>query len=146
VHDLDPDHVRMALAVARQARHKGIDIDVVAVPRPEYLKRMGEDDYDIAVSTTHGLPYDPHMWLVSRFLSPDGNDPEFAEPVRATFSAEGEALAARYADIEARIEAEALLVPLFAPQRLAIARRGVEGIRLGRNAYATDLSAARVAR
>jgi hypothetical protein len=55
-------------------------------------------------------------------------------------------VAARYAGIEARIEAEALLVPLFAPHRLALARRGVEGLRLGRNAYAIDLSEARCAR
>jgi hypothetical protein len=86
------------------------------------------------------------MWLVSRFLSPDAGDAEMAALVRATFPAEGDALAARYGDIEARIEAEVLLVPLFAPQRLALARRGVEGLRLGRNAYATDLSGARVAR
>lgn len=146
VHDLDPDHVRLALAVARQARRAGIEIEVAAVPRPEYLKRMADGDFDVAVSTTHGLPYDPHMWLVSRFLEPDGGDPEMAALVRGTFSAEGEALAARYSDIEARIEEEALLVPLFAPQRLALARRDVEGIRLGRNAYETDLAAARVAR
>ncbi|MCK6460983.1 MAG: ABC transporter substrate-binding protein, partial [Planctomycetes bacterium] len=146
VHDLDPDHVRLALAVARQARSAGFSIDVIAAPRPEYLKRLADGDYDLAVSTTHGLPYDPHMWLVSRFLSPEAGDAEMAALVRATFPVEGEALAARYAEIEARIEAEAMLVPLFAPDRLALARRGVEGLRLGRNAYAPDLAAARVAR
>jgi nickel transport system substrate-binding protein len=145
VHDLDPDHVRLALSVARQARRAGIEIDVVAVPRPEYVKRRGNGDYDIAVSTTHGLPYDPHMWLVSRFLGAEAES-GMAALVRATFDAEGDGLAARYADIEARIEAEAFLIPLFAPHRLALARRGVEGIRFGRNGYEIDLAAARVAR
>jgi peptide/nickel transport system substrate-binding protein len=143
VHDLDPDHVRTALAIARQARGAGIYLDVVAVPRPDYVKRRREGDYDLILSATHGIPYDPHMWLVSRFLSPEA-DPGLAAAVRATFGAEGQSLAARYADIEARIEAEALLVPLFAPHRLAIARRDVEGIRFGRNGYAVDLTAARL--
>jgi peptide/nickel transport system substrate-binding protein len=135
VHDLDPDHIRLALAIARQARRTGFDLDVVAVPRPEYVRRKGDGDYDLILSTTHGIPYDPHMWLVSRFLA----EPALGPLVRATFDAEGEALAARYAEIERRIEADALLVPLLAPQRLAVMRRGVEGVKLGRNAYAVEL-------
>ena len=141
VHDLDPDHVRLALAIARQARDAGVAIEVVAASRPEFLRRRAAGDYDLILGRTHGLPYDPHMWLVSRFLSP-----ELAAAVRATFMVEGEELAARYAAIEARIESEARVVPLFVPHRLALGRRGVEGVRLGRNAYDNDLAAARLAR
>jgi ABC-type oligopeptide transport system substrate-binding subunit len=145
VHDLDPDHVRLALVLARQVRRAGFEIDVVAAPRPDYLRRVRAGDYDVLVSRTDGMPYDPHMWLVSRFLSADAEaeDPELAAWIRATFLAEGEALAERYREVEARIEAKALLVPLFAPRRLALTRPGVEGIRLGRNAYAADLGSAR---
>jgi hypothetical protein len=48
-----------------------------------------------------------------------------------------------YAQIQELIDKEALIVPLYSPWRVALHTAGVEGIRMGPDLYAVDLTGLR---
>jgi hypothetical protein len=45
-----------------------------------------------------------------------------------------------YAEVQALLDKDALIVPLYSPHRVALHRREVDGIRLGSDVYRVDLS------
>ncbi len=136
VYEFDPDRVRLARALARQLRPAGIDLDVVVVGRKDYAERRRTGDYDALIDGTHGLPYDPHAWLLSHVARLPGIE---APLRRAVAAATDSARRAAYREIEGLVEREVPVVSLYAPDRLGLVRRGVRGVRLGRDGYRLEI-------
>ncbi|MCA8953438.1 MAG: ABC transporter substrate-binding protein [Planctomycetes bacterium] len=119
--------------------------------RGEEIRRRAEAA-DLRIQITHGVPYDPQRSLAARFGpragdNPDsprprgGVDPELMQLVAATMSQPDElARGPLYAAIQARLDREALIVPLYAPNRVALRTRDVDGIELGIDVYRVDLT------
>ncbi len=136
VQQFAPDRIRLAGALARQLRPVGIELDVEVVDRTAYAERRRSRDYDALIDGTHGLPYDPHAWLVSHVE----RLPEIREPLRRAVAATTEAArAAALREIAGVVERDVPLVPLYAPDRLGLMRRGVRGVRLGPDGYRLEI-------
>ncbi|MBL9077866.1 MAG: ABC transporter substrate-binding protein [Planctomycetes bacterium] len=115
------------------------------------LQRAAETA-DLCVEITHGLPYDPQLTLVSRWGGfenhnedeprPEiGVDAELQALVRETLAIADEVRCVPvYAQIQARMDEQALLVPLYAPHHLAIHAADVDGVALGPDLYRVDLT------
>ena len=141
--------------LAEQLRAAGFSIELSVADGDDYGRRVESGAYDLRLETTWGVPYDPYISLVNRFLAPSrdrtaaerrsrGVDPELADLVRQVTAAfDPEQHPALYARIQQRIDQEALLVPLYVPKRLALIRAGVTGLRLDHDLYHLDLSAVR---
>ena len=106
---------------------------------------------DVRVEVTYGMPYCPHHSLVKRFGSRnDPNKPRDGVPdaVRELVDAaarepEAEPRTALYEQIQVLLDTEAIVVPLYAPWRVAVHRADVDGIRLGPGVYSVDLTGLR---
>ena len=115
-------------------------------------ERAVADTCDLRIQTTHGVPYDPHQALVARFgpvpaknadqpRPRGGIDPRLQALVGLSMATVDEiARAPIYAEIQALIDREALIVPLYAPRRLALRRVDVDGIVLPIDVYRVDLT------
>ncbi len=113
------------------------------------------DTADLRVEITHGVPYDPHQALVARFgpvpaknadqpRPRGGVDPRLQTLVAvAMTTVDEQARLVVYAEIQALIDREALLVPLYAPRRVALRRAEVDGIGLPIDVYRVDLAGLR---
>lgn len=110
------------------------------------------DAADLRIQITHGVPYDPHQSLVARFgpvpaKNADqprprlGIDPALQALVALAMTTVDEAdRVPIYAQIQARLDAEVLIVPLYAPHRIVLRRAEVQGIGLDLDCYRVDLS------
>lgn len=114
-------------------------------------QRAMSDRADIRVEITHGSPYDPYQSLISRFGPPrPGERPRTGVDVRlfelvvllSTIPDESQTTEV-CARIQELMDAEALIVPLYAPWRIAVHSAAVEGIRLGTDVYSVDLTGLR---
>ncbi|MCA8941935.1 MAG: ABC transporter substrate-binding protein [Planctomycetes bacterium] len=106
--------------------------------------RSSPDTADVTVRTSHGLPYDPHTTLVRAFgsgSSTRGVPDALRDAVDrcASIPAEVERIPV-YAEIQGLIDELVPLVPLYVPDRIAVVRAGVGGLRLGPSAYSVELS------
>lgn len=156
----DIAQVHLGLELARQLARVGIDLEVDLVSTPERNERIERGDFDMFVHRTWGSPYDPHATLYDRlglrapvrqrtagglsaaFLT----DPEIQRLVEESWRAPTSAARrVAYASIQRWIDEHAALVPLYVPRRLALARKGFEGLDLGEDIYRIDLRAARMA-
>ncbi len=117
--------------------------------RDEAHARQGRTD--VRVEITHGMPYCPHQSLVARFgmkgtppAAPKGAPLELVELVEeaAATALEADRLEV-YARIQALMDEQHVVVPLYAPWRVAVHRTGIEGIRLDPDVYAVDLTGLR---
>lgn len=110
------------------------------------------DAADLRIQITHGVPYDPHQSLVARFGPVPAKNADQPRP-RLGIDPALQALVALamttvdendrvpiYAQIQARLDAEALIVPLYAPHRIVLRRAEVLGIGLDLDCYRVDLS------
>ena len=106
---------------------------------------------DARVSTSHGAPYDPLLTLVGRFVplphektaSQPGEgttgDARMTELVRtAAATPEPQARAAVYGEIQAALDAEAWVVPIYAARRVVVLRAGLPTPTLGCDMYRLD--------
>lgn len=110
------------------------------------------DAADLRIQITHGVPYDPHQSLVARFgpvpaKNADQPRPQLGiDPALQALVAVAMATVDEqdripvYAQIQARLDAEVLIVPLYAPHRLVLRRADVDGIGLDLDCYRADLS------
>lgn len=117
--------------------------------------RAQAETADLRVEVTHGVPYDPHQSLVARFgpIRPknedqprprSGVDPRLQVLVAIAMSTPDETASVPvYAEIQALMDAEALIVPLYSPHRVALRVAGVDGIGLGIDVYHVDLTSLR---
>lgn len=131
----------VARVVAQQLRASGLEAVVVS----------DSADADVRVEVTHGVPYDPYLTLVSRFGPPPRTasaaappkfaaaDPTLSQLVeRATHCIDEAARAKVYAEIQAHFDAEATVVSLYAPRRVAVVRAGMPLPALSHGMYAID--------
>ncbi|MCB9896737.1 MAG: ABC transporter substrate-binding protein [Planctomycetes bacterium] len=115
------------------------------------VRRIAETA-DLCVEITHGLPYDPQLTLVARWgpfenhnedePRPESRvDPVLRELVEQTLRIpdENDCLPV-YAQIQERMDEQVLIVPLYAPHRIAVHSTQVEGIGLGPDIYRVDLT------
>lgn len=112
--------------------------------------RETSDRADLRIEITHGMPYCPHQSLVTRFgTTPEGQHPrgtpaELCQLVdQAATEPDELARLPIYAHIQSLMDREALVVPLYVPWRVAIARADVQGIGLGPDVYHVDLTGLR---
>jgi ABC-type transport system substrate-binding protein len=130
----------MAEVIATQIRANGLPVEIV-----------GEgSEWDMRCEITHGVPYDPHTTLVNRFLPPDGDrnaerprdiagEPALRELVAQAVNTWDEtAREAVYARIQAAMDEDATLVPLYAPRRVAIVRADLPSPTLDHDMYHFD--------
>ena len=109
------------------------------------MTRDREGDIDVVAS--HGVPYDPHTTLVSRFGSTGrarGVPPELRKLVDEAAATPGEENRIPiYARIQERLDRDVLMIPLYVPRRIALHTAEVEGLRLGIDVYRVDLTGLR---
>jgi ABC-type transport system substrate-binding protein len=147
--------------IVTQLRRAGLTAELVATPATpaaparsdvtaDAARRRPAPAWDLRVEVTHGVPYDPYTTAVSRFTPPT-NDRNAASPPtvpfdpqltslleRAMATPEEAARAAIYTAIQARLDHEAIVVPLYAPRRIALLRRGMPLPRLDHDMYRLD--------
>ncbi len=143
--------VRLAEEIRRQMTGPEV-IVVERLAADELARRVREGDYDLRLERTWGSPYDPELSLRARFLPPPsapnasskrffGVDARLEELVAASCeTVDDDVRSVLYRRIQDLIDRDALIVPLYAPRRLAVARRGVPLPRLGTDLYRTDWS------
>jgi nickel transport system substrate-binding protein len=158
VADSDPTGIRLALELRRQLQPVAIELDVRAVDRAEAARRDREGEFDLALTRTWGVPYDPQCTLFARF----GPQPEHQTAVETPTPWQSEALnelalayqraltgperAAVAARVQEQIDREVAVVPLYAPRRIAIRRPSLYGLGFGEHGYEIDLRNLRLAR
>ena len=111
-------------------------------------QRAAADQADLRIEITHGSPYDPHQSLVARFgptrrgeLVQKGVDARLNElAMLVAMTPSEEQCMSLYSKIQELMDDQVLIVPLYAPWRVAIHSAGVDGIRLGPDVYAVDLT------
>lgn len=118
------------------------------------VRRLAETA-DLCVEITHGAPYDPQLTLVSRWggfenhnedepRPENGVDPDLRGLVRQTLGIADELQCVPvYARIQALMDDRALVVPLYAPRRIAVRSVHIDGIGLGPDIYRVDLTGLR---
>lgn len=131
----------LAETLAAQLRRAGLATEVVSGPR-----------WDLRVEVTHGVPYDPYTTAVSRFTPPTNrrnaesprssrmDDSVTALLRRAMATPDDEARYKIYAQVQDLLDAEAVIVPLYAPRRVAILRKGMPRPKLDHDMYTLDAS------
>jgi ABC-type transport system substrate-binding protein len=115
------------------------------------VRRLAETA-DLCIEITHGVPYDPQLSLVSRWGGLDnhnedeprpelGDDAELRDLVAQTLTIPDEVQCLPiYAQIQARLDQEALMVPLYSPHHIALRSVSIDGIELGPDIYRVDLT------
>lgn len=115
------------------------------------VRRVAETA-DLCIEITHGAPYDPQLSLVSRWgglenhnedepRPENGVDDELRALVAQTLTIADELQCVPvYAQIQARMDQEALMVPLYSPHHLAVHSVSIDGIGIGPDIYRVDLT------
>ena len=125
----------LGAAVVAQLARAGIVAELV----PLAARTAPPDDIDLRLETTWGVPYDPYLSLVARFGPPlehASAASHRARDVPSSLEAKVEELIATpdeqsprglalCAAIQAQLDAEVLVVPLYAPRRVTVARTGL---------------------
>lgn len=147
--DAGPD-MRLHQAIERQLREDGIAVELVSLPAQEFAEQLNRRAYDLLVMRTLGVPYDPGISL-TRFLPPPARpcadsrhrivgDPQMSALVRevkaCSNAVDRRALNAR---VQARIDREATVIPLYVPQRVAVVRKEIVDPVLDHDIYRVDL-------
>ncbi|MCC6671194.1 MAG: hypothetical protein IT458_09040 [Planctomycetes bacterium] len=132
----------LADVVAAQLRASGIPAEVADESQAAPC--------DLRIEVTHGVPYDPYTTLVSRFTPPrnprnaesprfTSTDPRLVALVEKLSATPDEpAREAIHAEIQAFFDAEATIVPLYAPRRIAILPAGMAAPALDHDLYTLD--------
>jgi ABC-type transport system substrate-binding protein len=155
--DASPRVERHAALLRKQAAGAGIDLVVeTARSAKETKDRVDAGDYEVLLRATHGAPYDPWISLQALYRKDAALAPRTAARGKAIW--EDEAIRARIleaesaveeaarnralAAIQARLDEEVPVVPLFVNDRIAVSVAELEGLEFGTNAY--DLGLGRV--
>ncbi len=138
-----PEDERLAHAVAAQLQRAGLRTEV-------RIAAVRDGDWDLRIERTHGVPYDPFTTLVSRFAAPlpgaNASRPAGA-PVDETLDRLVHDLASfpdessrpvHYARIQARLDEQLPIVPLYACRRIAVVRAGLPLPKLDHDLYRLD--------
>jgi len=143
------------LAPPLVAQLESAGFEVVVVSREEgdpYNRAVAEGLYDLRLDRTFGLPYDPYITLVYRFLPPTGPPASESSPAfgahrdlirlieKATHHPDLEGRMRVYRKIQDLVDEEALAIPLYVPRRVAVVRAGLEPPVFGSDIYHLDLA------
>jgi hypothetical protein len=151
-----PRMLRHADLVARQAAKGAIAVKVVVMrDGAEASDRDARGAWDLCFETTYGAPYDPWITLQTMFLDRPAGETASSRPARWRDEALRTALLAGYASpkpeartaafraIQARLDEEVPLVPLFISDRVAVMSKLVEKLVVDGDGYDLHLGAAR---
>ena len=141
----DPLAARLAAQLAAQLTTAGLPTEVIQATA------KGTGDWDLRLEETHGVPYDPYLTAVRRFLPPPQRSAAAAREVattqelaamaqQITCTADEAARCALYKAMQEQLDGEVLLVPLFARRRVAIVRTGMPVPSLDHDMYRLDPS------
>ncbi len=158
VSDSNPEEIRAALLVAEDLRAVGVEVELLFVDGGEKERRLWARDFDLSFAWTWGVPYDPQTTLYSRLgpqpeqrsaveSPPWFRDPELARLVLEYACAPNLAEKSEVAgEIQAFVEREAALVPLYVPDRIAVRRRELQGLSLDVHGYEIEPTRLRIER
>ncbi|MBN2492063.1 MAG: hypothetical protein JXQ29_14545 [Planctomycetes bacterium] len=147
----DAAEARLAEALGKQLLGAGLAVEIRALDDEAHRAALAAGRWDLSLDRTWGLPYDPYITLVARFLpgaGPSagshkqlGTPAELAALVEeATRHASLEARCAIYRRIQGWLDREAIVVPLYCPHRLAAFRADLPAPALGPDLYRLELS------
>jgi nickel transport system substrate-binding protein len=151
----DASQVALALELQRQLGPAGIELAIRAASAAERSARIEAGEYDLYVHRTWGAPYDPHATLYDRMglrvperarkaggiSSQFVEEPALQELVdRSWREPTAEGRRACYREIQRWIDEQVALVPLYVPDRIALVRSGVHGLRIGPDIYRIDFT------
>lgn len=146
------DQVALARAIAEQCARVGLQLQVVEASATAYSEAVSSGAYDARIETTWGMPYDPDLSLRSRFLDPltyptATTPPVFGRDARTAELVLHLARATEFADqvraraaVQAHLDEEAIVVPLYVPRRIACVRAGFGSTPLDRDIYRIDMT------
>lgn len=141
----DPSQAMLAIELQRQLRRVGIDLAITMVTPRELAARSRAGRYDVLIERTWGAPYDPSVTLHGRFRTKGHRAKQWARPeldewIEASLRlGPGDERTALYARIQAFLDEQRELIPLYVPERIALVGPGVDGVALGELVYAIDL-------
>jgi nickel transport system substrate-binding protein len=142
---------RIGECLARQLRSGGFDVELSICQAEEYRRKLEQGEWDLRIERSWGVPYDPYLSFVSRFLPPTeegsaasnryyGVDPRLEKIARRVLGvATQDQRFELYREAQRIIDEDALVIPLYAPRRFAICRAGIEGTGLPLDAYRIEL-------
>lgn len=150
----DPASLACGIELARQCWERGVRLRVERIARgPSGSERINRRDYDLLLTETWGMPYDPHATLLARFLPPPDSPtavetvPYYTDPgvtawIESSFTAPFGSTARReaYAAIQGRLTEQVPVLPLYIARRIAVVSTRVRGLELGPHGYGLDLS------
>lgn len=148
------------MELARQCWARGLRLRVETTSSGSSgWDRVNGGDYDLLLTRTWGMPYDPHTTMIARLLpQPERptavetvayvTDPELTQLVEGSWAttAGSRQRRATYAAIQERLDATAAVVPLYVARRIAVVSPRVRGLALGPHGYGLDLSRVEVLR
>jgi ABC-type transport system substrate-binding protein len=151
----DPASMLCAIEIVRQFRERGVYLRVeTAESGSRGWDRVNRRQYDLHLTRTWGLPYDPHATLRARLMPqpefPTAVEtvPYYADPDLTHWIAESSKSLRgtperekAYGEIQAHLDRHVVAVPLYIPRRIAMTNpRVVQGLALGPHGYGLDLS------
>ncbi len=147
--DAGPD-MRLHQQIAQQLRRAGIEVELISAEAAEFSVRLAKAAFDLLIVRTLGVPYDPGISL-TRFLPPKPRpfadsrhrilgDPALTSLVREVKTCTTpRARREVHVRIQERIDREAVVVPLYVPQRVAVVRKEFGDPILDHDMYRVDL-------
>ena len=125
----------------------GLKVKVVPLGDNAYKDAQARGDFDLRLDRTFGVPYDPFISLVSKFLPLGGKagkstgvQSDLARMVEeATRHTDPEGRGKVYRKIQDLMDREAILVPLYVPRRVVVVRSGLQPPRLDHDIYRIDM-------
>lgn len=144
----DPAQLVLACELAQQLRPHGLELRAIHVTPQEHARRVAAGEFDLHISRTWGTPYDPQATLRARFRAETEQrrsvffaDAALTQWIDAAAKLEaGPERAAIYRRVQQRLDERIAVVPLYVPDRIALLGPEVDGITLGDDIYAIDLS------
>ena len=129
----DPRESMLAAALVAMVKRAGWDLKIVG---REERKPGSLPQYDVRIERSWGIPYDPDVTLAARFLPRGGESAAEAAsaPLDGRLAAlieqarsEAEPLRRRavHARIQELMDEQVLVIPLYAPRRVAVFRKGL---------------------
>jgi nickel transport system substrate-binding protein len=140
----DSDIARIVVASLSKA---GIPTVLREETTTKHDAALASGDFDLRVERTWGVPYDPHLTLLNRFLPPPkvpsaatsravDADPEVTKLVaRLADAAYPDEHAKILGEVHRAIDERRVFVPLVAPRRVAVERTGVLRVALDGDTY-----------
>lgn len=148
----DSAQIAAAQKILEQLAALGLDVLIEPCSYSTLAQRRSKGDYHCFLANTWGVPYDPHANLFANFThSPTANSIKEGPPyyahraltplIEASWKAKDDReRAALYAKIQAHLDQEVAVVPLYAFRRLALLRKEVGGFRFTPTGYDFDFS------